>query len=584
MLRPIAVTTIKRSVVVLYHEIKHTPTRTEHSLRYSTSTNGTDFSLAKEEIILKTKTNKPEKLELCSDWKLSKLGSSYVLSYVRDKSVSVQAFSTDGKSYIVKTEQKSAFAKSIAHWNTTYVAYKGDFEITTSLSKDLSAWKETGALVLSPRRGFFDSGPLYVIGSHTMVGGILVVYGSRRRNIVVGAALFSHKDPHRIIWRSENTLFEKEFPSEQKWQAFGTLFWKDVVWLYIGSESGEIKTFNLPQVVRAQSVESLKRVAHNPVLAPHHENDWENEAVFNPAAFADSEHVHLLYRAVGGEGLSVMGYAKSPDGLHFKRAHGAPVYKLGSSQGYERIFYPSGGGSGGSEDPRAVVIDDRVYVTYVYFGGWDSMRMALTSISLKDFRAKKWNWSKPTFLSPQGEMHKNWVFFPEKIKGKYAILHGIVPEIMVDYIDDLKKIKIIHSPRLVGPQPGRKNYWDNKIRGAGPPPIKTPHGWLLLYHAVDVYDPHRYKIGAMLLDLQDPTKILYRSSRPILCPDMHYENEGKPGIVYASGAIVKDGRLFIYYGGGDKVVCTATADLQEFLKELMTGHDIHLEVTTNLQI
>jgi predicted GH43/DUF377 family glycosyl hydrolase len=80
----------------------------------------------------------------------------------------------------------------------------------------------------------------------------------------------------------------------------------------------------------------------------------------------------------------------------------------------------------------------------------------------------------------------------------------------------LDKIKIIKSKRLTGPQPGRKNYWDNRIRGAGPPPIKTDLGWLLLYHANDVYDPHRYKLGAMLLDLKDPTKVLYRSSTPIL--------------------------------------------------------------------
>lgn len=580
MLRPIAVTTIKRSVVVLYREIKHTPTTIVHSLRYSTSTNGTDFLLAKEEISLKNRQGKTEKLEICDDWKLTKLGSTYVLSYVRDKNVSVQAVSADGKKYTVKSEQKNPFAKSIAHWQTNYVAYKGEFEVTTSISKDLSTWKETGALVLSPRRGFFDSGPLYIIGTHTMVGGILVVYGSHKRNITVGAILFSHKDPHRVIWRSENSLFEKEFPLSEQWRPFGTLFWKDTVWLYIGSESGEIRSFNLPQVVRAQSVTSVQRVAHNPILSPHPGNDWENEAVFNPAAFMDNENVHLLYRAVGSDGLSVMGYAKSPDGLFFDRAHHAPVYKLGTGHGYERIFYPSGGSSGGSEDPRAVVIDDRIYVTYVYFGNWDFMRMAVTSISVEDFRHKKWNWSKPILLSPQGQMHKNWVLFPEKINGKFAILHSISPEIKVDYVSDFKKIDIESSH----PAGGRKGYWDNKVRGAGPPPIKTKYGWLLLYHANDAYDPHRYKIGAMLLDLNDPTKVLYRASRPVLSPDMHYENEGKPGIVYASGAIVKDGRLFIYYGGGDRVVCTATADLEEFLKELMTGHDIHLEMTTNLKI
>jgi predicted GH43/DUF377 family glycosyl hydrolase len=88
----------------------------------------------------------------------------------------------------------------------------------------------------------------------------------------------------------------------------------------------------------------------------------------------------------------------------------------------------------------------------------------------------------------------------------------------------------------------------------------------------------------MLLDLKDPTKVLYRSSTPILCPDMDYENEGKPGIVYASGAIVKEGHLFIYYGGGDRVVCTATVPIDVLLHDLITGHDIHVETKTNLKI
>src|SRR3989344_8473952 len=119
-------------------------------------------------------------------------------------------------------------------------------------------------------------------------------------------------------------------------------------------------------------------------------------------------------------------------------------------------------------------------------------------------------------------------------------------------------------------EPRRRN-WDYWIRGAGPTPVKTKHGWLLLYHAMGK-ERNQYKVGAMLLDLNNPTKILYRSREPILAPDQRYENEGfKSGVVYASGAIIKDDQLYVYYGGADSVICVATAPLEEFLQSLMKG-------------
>ena len=88
---------------------------------------------------------------------------------------------------------------------------------------------------------------------------------------------------------------------------------------------------------------------------------------------------------------------------------------------------------------------------------------------------------------------------------------------------------------------------DRRKMGAGAPPLKTNHGWLLIYYGVDEKDASKYKMGAMLLDLNDPTKVLHRSSHPIIEPSDWYENEGhKAGIVYPCGALVKDGKLIIY--------------------------------------
>ena len=214
-------------------------------------------------------------------------------------------------------------------------------------------------------------------------------------------------------------------------------------------------------------------------------------------------------------------------------------------------------------------------MTYVAFGGWNSIRIALTSIPLSDLKQKKWRWKRPVLISPPNVASKNWVLFPEKINGKFAVLHGISPKIMIDYVDNFEQfrngdyIKSLPSHGGRGYQdPRRDKYWDNLVRGAGPPPVKTHDGWLLLYHAIDKNDPGKYKVGAMLLDLNDPTIILRRSDSPILSPEMHYENDGKPGVVYASGAVIKNDDLHVYYGGGDKTVNCARRPVMEILEYL----------------
>ena len=326
----------------------------------------------------------------------------------------------------------------------------------------------------------------------------------------------------------------------------------------------------------------LKKSSKNPLLSPRASYHWESEAVFNPAAFKDDEgRIHLLYRAVGGSGISQIGHASSVDGINFDDRSAYPIYDPGindekaralfKSAHYDPIAYVSGGSSVGCEDPRVVQIDDRIYMTYTAFEGWNSVRIALTSILSKDFKNKKWNWKKPKMISPPGEVHKNWTLFPEKIKNKFAILHGISPTILIDYVDDLESFRESVYIRSRSPSGGREKCWDNRIRGGGPPPIKTPYGWLLLYHATDMKEPDKYKVGGMVLDLADPTKILFSSGEPLLTPDMPYENDGKPGVVYATGAVVKDDNLFVYYGGGDKHTCVATSPLQELLQYIMYG-------------
>lgn len=339
----------------------------------------------------------------------------------------------------------------------------------------------------------------------------------------------------------------------------------------------------------------LRRSSQNPILRPG-KNFWTAEAVMNPAAVVLAGRTHLIYRAIGMDGVSRLGYASSADGIVFDKRLPYPAYVAQKPRAmaghatirpehekkYSQILYPSGGSWGGCEDPRMVTLDGRVYVTFNMFDGWDFIRVATISIAEEDFLAEQfWKWDGPHVLSRPGELHKNWVLFPEKINGKYAILHSIAPNVEIAYRDSIEDIGITEPfiKSWVGSRdslPVREGHWDSSVRGAGPPPIRTDIGWLLFYHAIDDRDPGRYKLGAMLLDLIDPTKILYRSRTPILAPDEDYENRGKPGIVYACGAVVRDGTLYIYYGGADKVVCVATAPLNSFLKALTEGSQASL--------
>jgi hypothetical protein len=170
---------------------------------------------------------------------------------------------------------------------------------------------------------------------------------------------------------------------------------------------------------------------------------------------------------------------------------------------------------------------------------------------------------------------KNACLLPEKINGKYVIFHRVFPNILIDFVDDLDfdgKTRWLTGQYEI-PVRALSSDWDSRKVGCGPPPLKTKDGWLLIYQAVGATGEYRYKIGAMLLDLKDPTKVLARSRNPILEPDAWYENEGlKSGVIYPCGAVIIDKRLFVYYGGADMVTCVASVKLNGFLDQLCNHH------------
>ncbi len=466
--------------------------------------------------------------------------------------------------------------------NGEYAAYCGDGDIKIAFSQDLVRWQIQDEPLLAPRKDSFDSGPLSLQNAHPTRRGILLLYHSLvDETPIVGAAIFDKDDPDVLLWRSRESLWkpipqwnakklsfigsvDKDGKIISYWQVMGEGIYAIAHLLHENDISVQSKNISL----------SLDKPKTNPLISPKSENKWEAFTTFNPAAIYENGKVHILYRAQGFDYTSVVGYASSADGLSVDERHDKPCYV--PKESFEATGNPSivvdeftsGGGYGGCEDPRLTRIGDRIYMTYVAFNGWSEPRIALTSISVEDFLNHRWFWEKPVLISSPGIIDKSAVIFPEKVNGKYVILHRVFPDILMDFVDSLEfdgstwlkgeyRIKI------------RPDHWDSRKIVAGAPPIKTDAGWLLIYYTVDERDDRRYKIGAMLLDLADPRIVLHRTINPILEPNERYENEGfKAGVAYPCGAVVIRERLFVYYGGADTVVCVATAHLPTFLADL----------------
>lgn len=305
----------------------------------------------------------------------------------------------------------------------------------------------------------------------------------------------------------------------------------------------------------------------NPILSPT-DDKWQNFQTFNAGAILIDDTIHIFYRAIGEDFISRIGYAKSKDGINIEERSSSPVFEHSYPSPFNnnRNLIPNSGGSRyGAEDPRVVRVNNerKIYMTYNFYDGYN-IGVMLTEISIKDLKIRNWRWKNPLLLSPMNGIHKNWVIFPEKIGKRYAILHTISPEVDIEYLKNLRCPEDIESYHCPLPKFG----WEMCVKGAAAPPMKTKEGWLLLFHAIgkDGY----YKIGAMLLDKKNPTEIISCSNGPILEPKENYEFSGiKPGVVYTTGAVIKNSKLLVYYGASDTYLCVAYANIDEFVESLL---------------
>jgi beta-1,2-mannobiose phosphorylase / 1,2-beta-oligomannan phosphorylase len=463
--------------------------------------------------------------------------------------------------------------------------------------------------ILDARRRSFDTGELIPLYGELTTHGILLVYTAKNASgkLTVGAALFDREHPETLLWRSAEALWEAPSGTFAHTKVIGGINHGKYFFIYLQSDGKPIEYFPIARYWETASKKQhpifalpprkkgipiqLVRAQANPVLEPLHKNSWEAFATFNPAALYLAGRVHLLYRAQGYDGLSVLGYASSSDGISIDERLSYPVFistRPFDSLPLSRQPFPalvSGGGTSGCEDPRLVEIDGSIYLIYIAFDGINPPGVALSYISTKNFLAKRFKWSQPTLISRPKQIQKNWVLFPEKIHGKYAVLHGLSPQVKIEYINDPKKLghgKYIESLTSHGGggyiEASRLHAWDNIVRGVGAPPLRTKYGWLVFYHGMDMRDPGRYKVGAMLLDLQHPERILCRAIEPVLEPETEYENNGhKRGVVYVCGAVIKGKKLFVYYGAADRTSAVAMADLETFLQDLIKNKAPTLE-------
>lgn len=246
--------------------------------------------------------------------------------------------------------------------------------------------------------------------------------------------------------------------------------------------------------------------------------------------------------------LSHLRLVCSRDGVHFSEP-----------EGYQSIAGKGGLENYGIEDCRVSKIGDLYHLT---FTAVSDCGVAVGLITTTDWK----NFDRKGLIFPPH--NKDCALFEEKIGGKYFALHRpSSPELGGNYIWLAESPDGLHWGNHRCIAMSRKGMWDSARVGAGAAPIKTPHGWLEIYHGAN--EKHRYCWGALLLDLEHPEKVLARSQEPIAEPQEAYEVNGFFGnVIFTNGHIVRGDEVTIYYGASDEVICAGKMSIENILKSL----------------
>lgn len=354
--------------------------------------------------------------------------------------------------------------------------------------------------------------------------------------------------------------------------------------LLLLSACGVVEEEKAAEIANWQLLPFVKADAANPVLEPNAAASffcplreevvlWEEKDVFNPSAVVRSGKIHLLYRAedtVGKHaGTSRLGLAMSEDGLHFQRLP-------------EPVFYPATDDmkpyewEGGIEDPRLVEDENgRYWLTYTAYDGQTARLCVASSADLlswekhglafaknkTDKHADLWSKSGAIVTEQKGER-----FVAKKIKGQYWMYWGDT-DIFLATSDDLMEWQPLENEdgslrSIFGPRPGK---FDSDLVEPGPQAMLTEQGILLIYNSrnkLPAGDPQladgNYAAGQILLDADEPTKVLARSEDYFITPDKDYEITGQiNNVCFVEGLVYFKGKWFLYYGTADSKIAVA---------------------------
>ncbi len=336
----------------------------------------------------------------------------------------------------------------------------------------------------------------------------------------------------------------------------------------------------------------IKIKKHGVILRPTH-LAWESKCVFNPGIYQEGQNVHIIYRAMDKNFMSTLGYAKLQGPTKIIERYSQPIYT--PKYKYEKK---------GLEDPCIVKIDNTFYMTYVAHDGLNAViaymygdnllhlkRGGIISPRISYNKASKlFGFSQlkddyylfASFYEKYGNKNilvweKDGVLFPEKIQGKFQLLHRILPDIQLADFKNFTDLK-------------DNNYWRDHIQhlanhvvlegeygfqarhiGSGAPPIKTSAGWLLINHSVEPKNKGRiYRASVALLNLKNPHKVIARLPYPLISPEKKYELEGHVNnVIFPTGTAQFKDKLYIYYGTSDSYIAVASVKLESLIKELL---------------
>jgi len=318
--------------------------------------------------------------------------------------------------------------------------------------------------------------------------------------------------------------------------------------------------------------------------------EFENKGVLNPACIQTDGITHMFYRASNHNEVSSIGYCQLKDNKVVKRLK-EPV--LFPEYDYEKK---------GVEDPRITLLEGTYYLFYTAYDGKNALISYATSKDLVHFAKQglispkisydeaedifrgskvreRYTMFEMFYKEREGKdillFEKDASLFPQKFNHKFALLHRILPGIQIVYFNNFSELtedrwrnhfKNLGDFIVLDPL-----FWfENRNIGGGCPPIETKDGWLIIYHAVEDTPLGKiYHASAALLDLKNPLKVLGRLKEPLFSPKASWERGGVTNnVVFPTGAVVRDKRLYIYYGAADKLIAARSVDLAELLTEL----------------